>query len=108
MSASKLVRDNIPDIIRADGLDPIVYAAGPEEYATRLCEKLHEEVAEFVSADSEGAREQSLKELADVLEVIYALADDIGAGRDQLEELRAAKAAQNGAFTKRFIWDGNR
>lgn len=74
MSASKLVRDNIPDIIRADGLDPIVYVAGPEEYTTRLREKLHEEVA----------------------------------GRDQLEELRAAKAAQSGAFTKRFIWDGNR
>jgi predicted house-cleaning noncanonical NTP pyrophosphatase (MazG superfamily) len=51
--------------------------------------------------------DDSLQELADVLEVVYALAEDIGAGRERLETVRAAKAARNGAFTKRLVWSGN-
>lgn len=104
----KLVRDNIPEIVRADGLDPVIYAADPEEYAARLRDKLREEVAEFFSADVDGDKERSLGELADVLEVIYALATEIGADRWQLEEARAAKASRNGGFAKRIIWVGNR
>ena len=107
MTDSKLVRDNIPGIIRSDGIDPLVRVAASEEYAARLRDKLREEVAEFFSADAEGDKEQSLQELADILEVLYALADDIGTDRERLEAVRAAKAARNGAFTKRFIWTGN-
>lgn len=104
----KLVRDNIPEIIRAAGLDPVVYVAGSGEYSARLRDKLREEVAEFFSCDAEGDREQSLGELADVLEVVYALAEEISDGPAQLEQARAAKAARNGAFAKRLVWLGNR
>jgi predicted house-cleaning noncanonical NTP pyrophosphatase (MazG superfamily) len=99
--AGKLVRDRIPEIIRGDGLEPVITAAGPAEYAARLRDKLGEEVAEFLASDGH------LTELADILEVVYALAAAGGTGQAELEALRAAKAASNGAFTQRLVWHGN-
>lgn len=99
---SKLVRDNIPDIIRAEGLDPIIHVADDQEYATQLRAKLTEEVDEFLTSDDD------LEELADILEVLHALAEHIGSSPAELEKLRAAKAEQRGGFAKRIIWSGNR
>jgi predicted house-cleaning noncanonical NTP pyrophosphatase (MazG superfamily) len=42
------------------------------------------------------------------LEVVYALAADLGTDRPTLEHLRQAKAAERGAFTDRLIWLGVR
>jgi predicted house-cleaning noncanonical NTP pyrophosphatase (MazG superfamily)/NTP pyrophosphatase (non-canonical NTP hydrolase) len=98
----KLVRDRIPEIIRADGLEPVIRTAEPAEYVTRLRDKLTEEVAEFLATDGDPA------ELADILEVVYALAAAGGTGPGQLDALRAAKAASNGAFAQRLVWHGNR
>ena len=100
----KLVRDLIPQIIREDGAEPVTYTAGREEYRSRLRDKLGEEVAEFLEADEDSAPE----ELADVLEVVRALAADLGVGADRLEKIRAAKAAARGGFADRTVWTGNR
>jgi predicted house-cleaning noncanonical NTP pyrophosphatase (MazG superfamily) len=97
----KLVRDKIPQIIRANGAEPVVYVAGAQEYATRLRDKLTEEVGEFLASDSDP------EELADVLEVVYALAGLAGTDPRQLEKLRAAKADERGGFADRIIWTGN-
>jgi predicted house-cleaning noncanonical NTP pyrophosphatase (MazG superfamily) len=94
----KLVRDKIPDFIRSDGLEPIIHTANPDEYAERLRDKLREEVAEFLDSDTD------VEELADIIEVVYALAELAGASREQLEALRAAKAKSNGAFADRLVW----
>ncbi|WP_329002784.1 nucleoside triphosphate pyrophosphohydrolase [Kribbella sp. NBC_00709] len=98
----KLVRDRIPEIIRASGTEPITYQADPAEFRRRLRDKLPEEVDEFLTADDETA----VEELADILEVVYALAADLGTTKDHLETTRAAKAAARGAFTNRVIWTG--
>jgi len=100
----KLVRDRIPQIIREDGGEPVTYTAGPQEYRGRLRDKLAEEVAEFLAADEESAPE----ELADVLEVVRALAADLEVDVDQLEKIRAAKASERGGFADRIVWTGNR
>lgn len=100
----KLVRDRIPQIIREDGAEPVTYTAGPDEYRARLRDKLREEVDEFLTADDTKAPE----ELADVLEVVYALAADLGIDADQLEKIRAAKATERGGFADRIVWTGNR
>ncbi len=102
MSQGKLVRDKIPQIIRSKGQDPIIYVAGAEEYAARLRDKLTEEVAEFLASDNDP------EELADILEVLYALAEQAGTDAQQLEKLRAAKADERGGFAGRIIWSGNR
>jgi predicted house-cleaning noncanonical NTP pyrophosphatase (MazG superfamily) len=45
--------------------------------------------------------------LADVLEVVLALAADLGRDTGGLERLRSAKAAERGSFTERIVWCGN-
>ncbi|MGW6280046.1 nucleoside triphosphate pyrophosphohydrolase [Kribbella sp. NPDC055071] len=105
MSAhGKLVRDRIPEIIRANGAEPITYQAEPAEFRRRLRDKLLEEVDEFLTADETTA----VEELADILEVIRALAANLGTTPDDLEATRATKAAERGAFTTRTIWTGTR
>ena len=100
----KLVRDRIPQIIRQGGAEPVTYKASPEEYRNRLRDKLGEEIAEFLEADDAKAPE----ELADVLEVVHALAADLGIDTDQLEKIREAKANERGGFANRVVWTGNR
>ena len=102
-SQGKLVRDKIPQIIRARGSEPIVRIADPAEYRGLLLAKLTEEAGEVLVADDAHAPE----ELADVLEVALALAVDIGLDASQLEKLRLAKAAERGGFANRIVWSGN-
>ncbi len=103
-NTSKLVRDRIPEIIRANGEDPTYYTADPAEYRNRLRAKLTEEVTEFLAATDDDASD----ELADILEVVYALAADLNLTQPQLDKIRHAKATTKGAFTDRIIWTGVR
>ena len=98
-SYTKLVRDNIPDILDQKGVPYEKRIASAEEYKTELIKKLNEEVLEFTDA---GAPE----ELADVLEVIEALKQlpDYA----EAEELRKRKAVERGAFNKRIILKGQK
>jgi predicted house-cleaning noncanonical NTP pyrophosphatase (MazG superfamily) len=66
------------------------------EYAALLRAKLYEEAEEYV-ASSDPA------ELADVLEVIGALAALHDLSPAALERLRAEKAAERGGFTHRHV-----
>jgi predicted house-cleaning noncanonical NTP pyrophosphatase (MazG superfamily) len=100
MSQSKLVRDKIPQIIRDTGAEPVIRVADAEEYRGLLRAKLVEEVEEFLASDDPN-------ELADVLEVLLALAHDLGVDRHRLETLRNAKALQRGGFADRIVWSGN-
>ncbi len=92
----KLVRDGIPDIIRAAGKEPAVRVADDAEYLMLLRAKLYEEAGEFTESGEVG-------ELADILEVVYALAAARGVAPAELDRLRGAKAASNGAFSQRFV-----
>jgi predicted house-cleaning noncanonical NTP pyrophosphatase (MazG superfamily) len=94
--AEKLVRDRIPEIIRAAGGRPETRVADPAEHVSRLRAKLVEEGGEYIaSGDPE--------ELADVLEVVHALAAAHGISPAELERLRSAKAAERGGFGKRLV-----
>jgi predicted house-cleaning noncanonical NTP pyrophosphatase (MazG superfamily) len=92
----KLVRDRIPDIIRAEGKTAVVRTADAEEYGRRLVEKLREEVEEF-------ARDLNAEELADVLEVVRALCLHHGFDPASVEALRAEKEAARGGFGAKLI-----
>src|SRR6266516_3854464 len=98
MTRGKLVRDKIPQIIRSRGQEPVIYTADIEEYSIRLRDKLREEVEEYLASDDDR------EELADILEVLYALARQGGTNQEQLEKLRAAKAEERGGFADRIIW----
>jgi predicted house-cleaning noncanonical NTP pyrophosphatase (MazG superfamily) len=97
----KLVRDKIPEIIRAAGQVAVVHTADPTEFQVLLRQKLTEEVDEFLIS-------QEPEELADILEVLYALAASLGLDAAELEALRQAKAELRGGFAKRVVWHGPR
>jgi predicted house-cleaning noncanonical NTP pyrophosphatase (MazG superfamily) len=103
MRECKLVRDKVPQIIRAHGGEPIIRIAEAGEYRELLRAKLVEEADEVATADDAHTPE----ELADVLEVVLALASDLGLDAGGLEKLRAAKAADRGSFTERIVWCGS-
>ncbi len=93
---NKLVRDNIPDIIRASGEVPVTHTLEDEAYLKALLAKLDEEITEFKAG-------YELAELADLQEVILALAKAIGSDSSALESVRAAKAAKNGTFEQKIF-----
>jgi predicted house-cleaning noncanonical NTP pyrophosphatase (MazG superfamily) len=101
VNRGKLVRDKIPQIIRSKGQEPVIYKADTEEYSARLRDKLREEVEEYLASDNDH------EELADILEVLYALASQTGTDQQQLEKLRAAKAEERGGFADRIVWFRN-
>lgn len=92
----KLVRDRIPEIIEASGKTCTWETLSDEEYLQLLDEKLNEELAEYQES-------KSLEELADLLEVVQAVVRARGWTPEQLEQLRADKAAQRGGFEKRIL-----
>ena len=98
MKYNKLVRDKIPEIIKRDGNKPITHIADSQEYWEKLKEKLKEEVDEFLKNSTE-------EELADILEVIYAICDFKKINRQKLELLRKKKAKKRGEFRKKIILD---
>lgn len=93
---NKLVRDKIPTIVAGTGHTATTRILDDAEYVQALIAKLSEECAEFTEA-------VSLEELADIQEVVFALADAI-ASRTELEQTRVAKAEERGAFAhKTFL-----
>jgi len=92
----KLVRDEIPRIVREDGDVPVTHTATGEEYRRRLHEKLDEEVAEFHEEPTAG-------ELADVRAVLDALAAVHGIDDEVVERVRREKAAERGEFAEGVV-----
>ena len=88
---NKLVRDRIPQIIAGSGVVAEVRTLTDDEYRIFLEAKLDEEVGEY-------HRDPSLEELADILEVVYALAGAIGCTKEELLQKYQAKHDQRGGF----------
>jgi len=101
MKYNKLVRDKIPEIIKNKGAVPIAHIADDEEYWQKLKEKLQEEVDEFLKDSNE-------EELADILEVIYAICDFKNFDKEKLELLRKKKTEERGGFKDKIILDETR
>ena len=93
---NKLVRDRIPEIIEASGSTCVTEILSDEDYLRMLDAKLDEELAEY-------HKDQNIEELADLLEVIRAAAIARGYTLEQLEQVRAEKAAKRGGFEKKIV-----
>ena len=98
MKYNKLVRDNIPDIIRKKGEKVTVHVANTEEYWKKLKEKLKEEILEF-------EKDESIEEIADILEVLDAIIDYKSFNKDEIEKIKVKKAEEKGKFKNRIILD---
>ena len=99
----KLVRDKIPDIIRASGRTPHVTTLAAGAYRTALHDKLREEVDELIAATATHAL---IDEAADVLEVLTAIAAEHGVTLAGIVDAAQHKRAETGGFGVRLWLDG--
>ena len=97
---NKLVRDNMKQIILDAGRKPIMKILNHEEYITELRKKSQEELNEYLTAET---NEEALEELADLLEVMHALAKVHGSSIEEVEKIRAEKAAKRGGFSDKVF-----
>lgn len=93
---NKLVRDKIPQIIQNDGKKYWSRILSDEEHLEELLKKLGEELEELKEA-------RSIEELADVKEIVHALADALGVSQEELEKVRIDKAKKRGGFRDKIF-----
>lgn len=93
---NKLVRDRIPEIIKSKGDECITEILPEDKYLEMLDEKLDEELKEY-------HEDQNIEELADLVEVIYAVTKARGYTLEELEKTRREKAEKRGAFENRIL-----
>lgn len=92
----KLVRDKIPEIIERSGKKASTYILSDKEYEIYLERKLDEEVKEYHDS-------KDVEELADILEVVFALAKIKGCDYSDLLKLQTQKATDRGGFSKKIL-----
>lgn len=97
---TKLVRDKIPQIIEDSGKKFTTEILNDHDYIKYLKLKSYEELDEYCASHS---NEEALEELADLLEVIHALANYHGFSMEEVEEVRIAKADKRGGFKEKIL-----
>ncbi|WP_342512115.1 nucleoside triphosphate pyrophosphohydrolase [Sporosarcina sp. FSL K6-1522] len=97
---NKLVRDLIPDIIKKDSKTCVTYRLDDSQYITEVNKKMHEELVEYEETITPN---DAVEELADLLELIHAAAKFHGVTVEELEAVRAEKAAKRGGFGERIF-----
>ena len=96
----KLVRDKIPQIIKDAGKTPIIEILSDKDYLKELDKKLNEEVAEYQA-------DKSIEEMADILEVLFAICEARGYSVEQLMQVKSKKQEERGGFAEKIYWKGN-
>ncbi len=94
---NKLVRDNIPEIIRSRGGTCSTYTVVGHQLCDVLEAKLKEEVEELISGNNKG------EELVDIFEVIDALLLSYAISREEVLALQQQKREKRGGFEKGII-----
>lgn len=98
---NKLVRDNIPEIIKADGGAPQTRILEQGEYLKALFKKLAEEAKE--AAEVMADKQELTKEIGDVYEVIDAIIDSCGLDKTEIMKLKDERKIKRGGFEKRIF-----
>jgi predicted house-cleaning noncanonical NTP pyrophosphatase (MazG superfamily) len=96
MKYNKAIRDKIPEIIQKDGCSCNVKTLSDDDFLEHLEKKLSEEVTEYQN-------DKNPEELADILEVIYRIAQLKGVSKEELEKIRIKKSKERGGFEKNLF-----
>lgn len=97
---NKLVRDKIPQKIEATGKKYTTKILNNHDYIKYLKQKSYEELDEYCTAPS---NEEAIEELADLLEIIHALASYQESSIEEVEKVRQEKAEKRGGFQERIF-----
>ena len=93
---NKLVRDLIPEVIKESGKECKIEIADMEQRKELLEAKLMEEVNEYLE-------DKNLEELADVMEVLFGLAHNLGYSEEDLLNKRKEKLKERGGFKEGIV-----
>jgi predicted house-cleaning noncanonical NTP pyrophosphatase (MazG superfamily) len=96
---NKLIRDGIPKIIELDHKKYTMNVLEPTQHEVEIKRKLDEELKEYQQASS---NEEAVEELADLLELIYAVLPLHDSSMEELEKVRLAKREKRGGFDKGY------
>lgn len=96
---NKLVRDNIPNIIKAKEEIPITKILNEVEFKFELEKKLNEEYHEVLEASGD----DRIEELADMLEIIRALAKLENKSLEDVINCANNKSKKRGAFKQKIF-----
>ena len=92
----KLVRDKIPEIIENSGNHCEVEIVSDEVALEYLYKKLNEEVEELLE-------DKNLEEIADVVEVLFAIGKKYGYSEKDILNKRSEKRKKSGGFEDNII-----
>lgn len=93
---NKLVRDKIPKIIESSGNKCEIEVVSDDVALEYLYKKLNEEVGELLE-------DKNLDEIADVMEVLFAIASKYGYGEEDVLSRRNEKKDSRGGFKDNLI-----
>jgi len=96
---NKLVRDKIPEIIKSNGEKPKISILDDIRYKEELEKKLYEEYIEVI----ESSCSSRIEELADMIEVISALAKLEDKTLEDVILVAKEKSQKRGAFEKKIF-----
>ena len=99
-----LERDKIPEIIKNNNEEPITRILNDEEYKIELEKKLLEEYNEVLNATGG----DYLEELADMLEVIDALAITQNKTLEDILKIKESKAVKRGGFKNKIFLESTK
>ena len=93
---NKLIRDKIPEIIKQSGKQANIEEVSGKEYLELLNAKLGEELHEYLDS-------QNVEELADLVEVVYAIVEHKDVSLQDFEVIRKQKVEERGAFKEKLL-----
>ena len=96
---NKLIRDRIPEVMDKKGITYSIRQLSDQEYIQKLNEKLQEELNEYIAA----GEETQVEELADLVELVYAVLDHKGVSIAVFEKIRVKKREENGGFAEKLL-----
>ena len=102
---NKLVRDNIPEIIKADNSEPTIRILNDEEFIVELFKKIQEEYEEL--AQAKGNKLEMEKEIGDIYEVIDAIIDYYNLNKEAIIKLKQERKIKRGGFNKRIFLESS-
>ena len=103
----KLIRDNIPEIIKKSGGKKAIVrkAKDDDEFLHFVLKKLIEEVTEIQHCKS---KDEFVNEIGDLEELIGQLMSLKQISRSEIDMIRKLKISKNGGFSKRLIFEGKK
>lgn len=101
----KLIRDRIPEIIRADGREVATTTLEEDkEFLQFLLKKAVEEAEELAHSENES---NLLEEVADLREIIDTILALKGVSEEQIQAIQDEKREKRGGFTLRLLMLNN-